>query len=725
MISFNRQNKIFRLSCGSAGYMFKVDEYGFLRHLYFGELLSEQETLSFAFRDEDRGFSSNFGDAKDRTASLDTILNECPVSELGDNRMPALLIKTPDGCTRTDFRFRSYKISDEKIAPYGLPYLRGGKTLQVQLYDTEHSLSLDLFYTVYDDENAIVRRMELKNESNCPVRIKRLNSFNLDIADGEFECLRLYGRPCAERMPVWENCAPGITQITSGLRGSSSHYLNPFFALKRKNTTESYGEAYGFSLVYSGEFSLTAEVSQYGAIRVQGGINDVGFEWFLAGGESFSTPEAVLVYSNSGVGAMSRTFHSLYRKYLLRERFAFQNRPIVVNNWEATYFDFNEEKLFALIDKAAELGADTFVLDDGWFQNRNNDNGGLGDWQIDETKLSGGLKAISARCKERGIGFGLWFEPEMVNENTKLYAEHPEWCLKYPSGGVVRGRNQLLLDYCNPAVVDYVFEKMSRIIDGNGISFVKWDMNRYLADRYSAFLPPERRGETGHRYVLGVYSLAERLIARFPELIMEGCSGGGGRFDAGMLYYFPQIWTSDNTDAYSRTLIQHGTSFGYPYSCISNHFSACPNHQTHRTVSAEARYVVASVGTFGYELDICKLNQTECREVKRQIERYRRDEEFVLQGDLYRLNCGKERALWAVAQVLPGKKKARISGLFGLIEANMPQKRLKIDGLDDELFYKIEETGAIVSGKALRTVGILLNLPGEDFSAIEYHLTAV
>jgi len=725
MITYDCDNKIFRLTCASAGYVFRIDEYGFLRHLYFGERLDEKETLSFAFRDEDRGFSSNFGDAKDRTASLDTILNECPVAELGDYRRPVLLIKTPDGCMRTDFRYRSHRIFDEKPAPDGLPHLRGGKTLLIELYDAEHLLALNLFYTVYDDENAIVRRMELKNESDKPVTIKRLYSFNLDISDGEFESLRLYGRPCAERAPVWENCAPGITQISSGLRGSSSHYLNPFFALKRKDTTENFGEAYGFALVYSGEFTFSAEVSQYGTIRVQGGINDEGFEWFLSGGESFSSPEAVLVYSEKGMGAMSRTFHSLYRKYLLRENFAFAKRPIVVNNWEATYFDFDTEKLFALIDRAAFLGADTFVLDDGWFENRNNDSGGLGDWITDEKKLVGGLKAVSLRCKEKGIGFGLWFEPEMVNENTRLYAEHPEWCLKYPDGGVVRGRSQLLLDYCNPEVVDYIFGKMSRIIEENDVSFVKWDMNRYLADRYSAYLPAEKRGETAHRYVLGVYSLAERLIRRFPDLMIEGCSGGGGRFDAGMLYYFPQIWTSDNTDAFSRTLIQHGTSFGYPYSCISDHFSICPNHQTHRTISAESRYIVASVGTFGYELDICKLSDKECAEVQEQIRRYSRDEEFVLRGDLYRLNCGKERELWAVAQVMPDKKKARISGIFGLIEANLPQKRLKIDGLNDELFYKIEENGVIASGKALRTTGILLDAPKEDFSAIEYHLTAI
>ncbi len=725
MISYNADNKIFRLTCASAGYAFRVDEYGFLRHLYFGEKLDERETLSFAFRDEDRGFSGNFGDAKNRTASLDTVLNECPVAELGDNRMPMLLIKTAEGCTRTDFRYRSHEISAKKIAPCGLPHLRGGSTLKVTLYDAEHSLALNLYYTAYDDENAVVRRAELINEGDVPVVIRRLYSFSLDMPESDFESLRLYGRPCAERTPVWAACPPGVTQISSGLRGTSSHYLNPFFALRRKETTETNGEAYGFALVYSGEFSFSAEVSHYGMLRVQGGINETGFEWVLDGGETFISPEAVLVYSASGTGGMSRTFHSLYQKYLLREKFAYARRPVVVNNWEATYFDFDSEKLFSLIDKTAELGADTFVLDDGWFENRNDDCGGLGDWETDAKKLPGGLKAVAERCRARNIGFGLWFEPEMVNENTRLYAEHPEWCLKYPAGGVVRGRSQLLLDFCNPNVVDYIYEKMSRIIEENGVTFVKWDMNRYLADRYSAYLPAWRRGETAHRYILGVYRLAQRLIDRFPDLLMEGCSGGGGRFDAGMLYYFPQIWTSDNTDAYGRTAIQHGTSFAYPYACISAHFSVCPNHLTHRSVSAESRYVVASVGVFGYEFDVCALTTEQSAEIKKQIRRYRKDEEFVLRGELYRLNGGKERELWAIAQVLPGKKKARVSGLFGTVEANELQKRLKIDGLNDETFYKIEETGAVASGKALRTIGLLLDIPKEDFSAIEYHLTAV
>lgn len=459
-------------------------------------------------------------------------------------------------------------------------------------------------------------------------------------------------------------------------------------------------------------------------IRVQGGISETDFSWLLESGECFQTPEAVLVYSAEGLGGMSRAFHDLWRERLLSPRFAATHRPIVVNSWEALYFDLDRNKIFSLIDAAAEIGADTFVLDDGWFAHRDNDNGGLGDWNVDYKKLPGGLREVGEHCRKRGLSFGLWFEPEMVSEDSRLYAEHPDWCLRNPLRGPVRGRAQLVLDLCNPQVVDAVFEKMAAAVEESGAKYLKWDMNRYLADLYAPSLPPERQREVQHRYVLGVYSLADRLTKRFPDLLMEGCSGGGGRFDAGMLYYFPQIWTSDNTDAFERAEIEYGTSLCYPPAVMSAHVSVCPNHLTGRTTPLAARYAVASLCVFGYELDLTKLSAEERGMLAKQIVSYREIEELVLSGDTYRLARMKEDGMFAMSLVSKEKDRAYVAGITGQTEANALQRRLKVQGLDDARMDRIRETNTLVNGRALRTVGVLLPQLKEDFMPIEMHIAA-
>lgn len=724
MITYIEKSHVFYLQGKHISYIFGADEYGHLRHFYFGEKLPAGEDLSFYFRDEDRGFSGNFDGAKDRTASMDTAFLEYPTAEMGDYRRPAVLIIMPGGARRTDFTYCSYRILNEKPPLDGLPHVRCGETLEITLRDDAYDLELRLCYTVSDDSDAVVRSAKLTNRSAVPVRIEKISSFSLDFIDADFETISLYGRPCCERMPVREKCAPGYHDFSSAFRGSSSHYLNPFFALVRRETGETHGEAYGFALVYSGAFSLSTELTTYGTLRVQGGVSDCDFSWLLKSGETFQTPEAALVWSGEGLGGMSRAFHALWRNRLMPPRSLGRRRPVVANSWEAAYFDFDTEKLFTLIDAAAECGADTFVLDDGWFESRNNDSGGLGDWAADTRKLHGGLEAIAVRCRERGLSFGLWFEPEMVSEDSRLYRAHPDWCLKNPRSGPVRGRNQLVLDFCNPAVVDCIYTKMTRAIDISGANYIKWDMNRYLADLYAPSLPPERQQEVQHRYVLGVYSLAERLLGRFPDLLIEGCSGGGGRFDAGMLFYCAQIWTSDNTDAYERATIQYGTSLCYPPSAMSAHVSACPNHLTGRTTPPAARYAVASSCAFGYELDLAALSREERGVLKRQTEAYRETEPLVLEGDMFRLAEMRRDGLFAVALVSAGKDKAYIAGITGQAHANPLQKRLKIIGLDDGRIYRIRETGALASGIALRTAGLLLPPLTEDYMPVILHLVA-
>lgn len=724
MISYLEKAHTFHLKGKHISYIFKADEYGHLRHLYFGEALPEGEDLTYAFRDEDRGFSGNFDGAKDRTASLDTAFLEYPSQGMGDYRRPALSVLTHDGARQCDLRLKTFEILPEKPSMEDLPHIRSGETLQITLADDVYGLEVQLFYTVTDDSDAIVRSARIINRSSVSVRIQKISSFSLDFSDADFQTVCLYGRLCKERTPVRADCTPGIHEISSALRGSSSHYLNPFLALVRRDTDEMQGEAYGFSLIYSGAFSLSTEVTTYHTLRVQGGISESDFSWLLESGECFQTPEAVLVYSAEGLGGMSRAFHNLWRERLLSPRFAAIHRPIVVNSWEALYFDLDRNKIFSLIDAAAEIGADTFVLDDGWFAHRDNDNGGLGDWNVDYKKLPGGLREVGEHCRQRGLSFGLWFEPEMVSEDSRLYAEHPDWCLRNPLRGPVRGRAQLVLDLCNPQVVDAVFEKMAAAVEESGAKYLKWDMNRYLADLYAPSLPPERQREVQHRYVLGVYSLADRLTKRFPDLLMEGCSGGGGRFDAGMLYYFPQIWTSDNTDAFERAEIEYGTSLCYPPAVMSAHVSVCPNHLTGRTTPLAARYAVASLCVFGYELDLTKLSAEERGMLAKQIVSYREIEELVLSGDTYRLARMKEDGMFAMALVSKEKGRAYVAGITGQTEANALQRRLKLQGLDDARMYRIRETNTLVSGRALRTVGVLLPQLKEDFMPIELHIAA-
>lgn len=722
MIIYNSDLRAFLLQGKDVSYAMYVGEAGFLQHLYFGKKLSQTD-LQFL-----TAYHGNAVCAKTSDFNIDKAHEfaptECGFYARGDYREPTIVVRRSDGAAMSRLRYVDFDLVDGAPLLEGLPCARsGGQTLTVTLADDFSAVRVKLNYTVWDDSNVIARNTEIVNGEAADVTIERAFGFAIDLPTGDYKTLSLVGRWAQERIPQIEDIGHGIRRFQS-MRGISSHEMNPFVGILKPDTTENTGDCYGVQLVYSGSFAITTERFDNKPLRVQGGINDIGFNWKLASGESFVTPQALLCFSSEGIGGMSRTYADFIRDRIVNPRFAYAKRPVVVNNWEATYFDFDTDKLFALIDKAATLGVDTFVLDDGWFGKRDNDDSGLGDWFVNTKKLRGGLKPVIDRCKQNGLKFGLWFEPEMVSEDSDLYRAHPDWAVGKLGNEPSRSRNQLVLDMTRKEVVDYVFEAVSKVLADNDISYVKWDMNRGVTEAYSMALSADKQGEFYHRYTLGVYYLADRLTKAFPEVFFEGCASGGGRFDAGVLYYFPQIWTSDDTDAYERTKIQWGTATCYPQSAMSCHVSACPNHQTQRITPFNTRGVVASLGPTGYELDPTKLSEQEIMQVKTQIADYEKVADLILQGDSFRL-CNPFSGNY-FAQMIVAKDK-RAAYLCGVRTHGVPcdyDNFVALTGLSEEFTYRIEELDVTASGTALTTIGVRLpRLP--DFGAWTWHIVAV
>lgn len=722
MIIYNSDLRAFLLQGKDVSYAMYVGEAGFLQHLYFGKKLSQAD-LQFL-----TAYHGNAVCAKTSDFNIDKAHEfaptECGFYARGDYREPTIVVRRSDGAAMSRLRYVDFDLVDGAPLLEGLPCARsGGQTLTVTLADDFSAVRVKLNYTVWDDSNVIARNTEIVNGEAADVTIERAFGFAIDLPTGDYKTLSLVGRWAQERIPQIEDIGHGTRRFQS-MRGISSHEMNPFVGILKPDTTENTGDCYGVQLVYSGSFAITTERFDNKPLRVQGGINDIGFNWKLASGESFVTPQALLCFSSEGIGGMSRSYADFIRDRIVNPRFAYAKRPVVVNNWEATYFDFDTDKLFAIIDKAATLGVDTFVLDDGWFGKRDNDDSGLGDWFVNTKKLRGGLKPVIDRCKQNGLKFGLWFEPEMVSEDSDLYRTHPDWAVGKLGNEPSRSRNQLVLDMTRKEVVDYVFEAVSKVLADNDISYVKWDMNRGVTEAYSMALSADKQGEFYHRYTLGVYDLADRLTKAFPEVFFEGCASGGGRFDAGVLYYFPQIWTSDDTDAYERTKIQWGTATCYPQSAMSCHVSACPNHQTQRITPFNTRGVVASLGPTGYELDPTKLSEQEIMQVKTQIADYEKVADLVLQGDSFRL-CNPFSGNY-FAQMIVAKDK-RAAYLCGVRTHGVPcdyDNFVALTGLSEELTYRIEELDVTASGTALTTIGVRLpRLP--DFGAWTWHIVAV
>ncbi|WP_151733277.1 alpha-galactosidase [Paenibacillus tengchongensis] len=662
-------------------------------------------------------------------SALDRLPQEYPQYGTGDFRVPAYQAKLEDGTRITELRYTGYRVTPGKPQLAGLPsvYVESPEeadTLELLLRDDYASLNVILRYTVYRDSDVIARSVEFVNDGAGVLELQRALSASVDFPEnGQFDLIYLSGGWSREANLTRRRLEQGATALSSR-RGMSSHQHNPFAALVTPDTDENHGEAYGFSLVYSGGFEAEAEVDGFGTTRLCIGLNSFDFSWRLEAGESFQTPEAVLVYSAEGLGGMSRTYHRLYRTRLVRGQFRDKERPILVNNWEATYFNFNADKLVDIAAEGAKLGIELFVLDDGWFGKRDADNSSLGDWTEDLRKLPGGLADVAKRVNDLGLKFGLWVEPEMISPDSELYRAHPDWCLHVPGRRRTEARWQLVLDLTRAEVRDYVYGALSKIFSSVPVAYVKWDMNRALTEIGSAELPPERQGETAHRYVLGLYDLVDRLTSDFPHILFESCSSGGGRFDPGLLYYMPQTWTSDDTDAAERLKIQYGTSLVYPVSAMGAHVSAVPNHQVGRVTPLSFRGDVAMSGNFGYELDLTKFTEEEKELVKEQVANYKQIRGLVQQGNLYRLQSPFEGNETAWMFVSDDQREALVYYFRVMAVPYPPRRVLTLRGLNPELDYTVLDSGEVYGGDRLMQAGLGLPDIQRDYVSGCFHLKA-
>ncbi|WP_159884942.1 alpha-galactosidase [Paenibacillus puerhi] len=726
-IRYEAEQKLFHLQAGESSYVMHILPSGHLAHVYWGSRLRHVKA-EHRLRPVSRAFSPN-PDPSDESFSLDTTPLEYPAYGNSDFRQPAYQVQLSNGSTLTDLRYVSHSIRPGKPKLEGLPatYVESDEeadTLEIRMEDKLSGLQVTLSYTAYARWNAVTRSARFVNAGEQKLRLLRALSMSVDLEHDQFELLHLSGAWARERYIERGPLRSG-TQSVESRRGASSHQHNPFVALLASGADEDHGEVYGFSLVYSGNFTASAEVDQFHTTRLSMGINPFDFTWVLDPGEAFQTPEAVMVYSSTGLTGMSHTYHELYRTRLCRGTFRDRSRPVLINNWEATYFNFTADKIEEIAAAGAELGIELFVLDDGWFGKRDDDSTSLGDWTVDRRKLPHGLEDLAERVTRRGMQFGLWFEPEMISPDSDLYREHPDWCLHVPDRPRTVARHQLVLDLSRQEVCDYLVETVSRVLASAPIAYVKWDMNRHMTEVGSARLEPRRQRETAHRYMLGLYDVMERITASFPNVLFESCSGGGGRFDPGILHYMPQTWTSDNTDAVSRLKIQYGTSLVYPVSAMGAHVSAVPNHQLHRTTSLQMRGDVAMSGNFGYELDLTTFSTEERELAKRQVADYKELREFVQYGRFYRLISPFEGQDTAWMFVSPDQSEVLACSFRVLAEPNAPLQRLRLKGLNPSLDYREVDTGEVYGGDELMHAGISLPRAKGDFQSCLFSFRAV
>ena len=723
MAEILRQGGLIHLRNARVSYILCVLPQGIAAHLYFGERI---ETLGPENILRHFGVSAG-ADFTLQNGTLDRVPQEFPSFGLGDLREGAVSVDGPDGrgAGAVDLRFVSADVLEGKPPLRGLPATFGdeGRTLRLTLRDDLTGLEAELLYTIFDDCDAVVRSARLKNTGSQELTVTRAMSLCLDLPDDQWELITLNGAWAREREIYRRPLTPGEQGVSTRC-GASGLQQSPFLALTRPHATEDQGEVLGASLIYSGNFAASVTVHQHHTARLLLGINDRDFAWRLLPGETFQTPEAALVYSAEGMGGMSRAFHRLWQNHLLPRRWVRAHRPVLLNSWEAAYFDIDEEKLLSIAACAAQAGVELLVMDDGWFGHRDDDTSSLGDWRPHPGKLPGGLRGIGEKIRAMGLQFGIWMEPEMVSPDSDLYRAHPDWTLHVPGREPITSRNQLLLDLSRPDVQDFVYDSVSRVLRESGAQYLKWDMNRNYANIGSAFLPPDRQKELPHRCILGLYAVLERVTRAFPRMLIEGCAAGGGRFDAGMLYYAPQFWCSDNTDALSRCRIQYGTSLVFPLSTMGSHVSAVPNHQTGRVTPLDTRFALAVCGCFGYELDPRKLSEEERAEIRRQVDFAYETEELRLNGALHRLLSpfdGNDTA-WII--VSPDKTKA----LFLLVrERALPNTfppLVKLKGLDPARIYTIRQTGEAFRGDELMTAGLCCPLPSGDAAYILYTLEA-
>lgn len=710
MITFNKEQQVFHLCNNQISYLIEVEEHGYLAHLYFGKKINHYSGHYQYVRDM-RSFGPYPEAADHDTFSLDTVMLEYPGYGFGDFREPAYNFKLKDGSRITDFRYDSFEIVQGKCAIGGLPHLytnqaTEAETLIITLKDDVAQLRLKLNYTIYQDYATVIRSTTLINDSAETVEINQLASQSLDFPNRSFELIHLNGAWGRERQLTREKIEIG-TKVLDSKRGSSSHHQNPFVTLVEPTTTEFQGEAYGFCLVYSGNHQTVIEKDNYSQTRVVMGMNPFNFAWQLPAGESFHSPEVVNVYSNQGLNQMSKTYHDLFNHHLIRGEHQLKERPVLINNWEATYFDFDDAKIHGIVDEAQALGIEMFVLDDGWFGERKDDHRSLGDWYEFEGKLEQGLEGIAQYVHDKGMKFGLWFEPEMISKDSDLHRAHPDWVLSVPGRPRSLSRQQHVLDFSRADVRDHIYQQMTAILDRVPIDYIKWDMNRNMTEVYSLLLDPEMQGEVSHRYILGLYEFMEKLTQAYPHILFESCSGGGGRYDAGMLYYMPQTWTSDNTDPIARLKIQYSTSLVYPISTMGAHVSAIPNHQTGRETNLDIRGNVAMSGVLGYELDLTTLSEEEKVLIVKQVDFYKEHRQLLQFGDFVRLKSPYEENEVAWMFVSKDKKEAIVFYFRVLVEASAPYVTLKLAHLDETLEYQI--ANHVISGDALMNIGMYID----------------
>ena len=729
-ITYQESTRTFFLDGKGVTYAFCINNFDYAEHLYFGSTIGHDDIRYV------RGSGGTANNAKIPGVVMDASYDYSAIDSYhffppelgfygtGDYREPAVQILTEQGDRLCELLYDSHEILPQKPMPKGMPAMRDGQTLLVHLKDRINGFGCDLYYTVYEDAGVIARRAVYKNGGNGKLMLNRAYSFSVALPEMGYDVLTLHGAWARERHVQTGPAQYGVIAIDSK-RATSSASLNPFMALVKKGTTEDHGDAYGVNLVYSSSFVLKAEGLSDGRLLLTGGINDFDFMWKLMPGEELETPEVVISYSPDGLGGMSRNFHDAYRNHLINPSYVGQKRPIVINNWEATDFRFNTEKLKQIADGVAGTGIDTFVLDDGWFGDRNSEFAGLGDWVVNEEKLPGGLTEIIRYVNSLGMKFGLWFEPEMVNPDSDLYRVHPDYAIRVAgrSGSVTRG--QYLLDLTRKDVRDYIVEAINKILRENKIEYVKWDYNANVTQSWSLGLEPERQMEFAHRYALGVYDLFERIVEGNPQIFFEGCASGGARFDPAVLYYFPQIWASDDTDAEERTKIQYGTSLAYPVSAMSCHVSAVPNHQTGRVSRIETRADIAHLGGTGYELDTSDFTEEDRETVRKQVAQYHEMEDLVLWGDLYRTEDPVNGNYFGFMLVAKDKNSAHLTAYRRLRGSNCQLKRLKVKGLDPEKTYYVQELDQSLLGATLINVGINAQFKYGDFSTLTFHFTAI
>lgn len=723
-IFINEEQQVFHLQAKNTSYIMKVVEDKYLANVYWGK---KMDTPDMTNAQINRGICFSPMN-EEKYYSLDFVRQEYPVGCGTDYRIPAISAVYDDGSRTVELVYDSYRMYAGKPSLEGLPstYVESAEeadTLEIVLVDKVKSLKVILQYTAFNELDVIARNVKIINESDARITLEKVISANVDFESSKYDFITLPGAWGRERHIERTPLRSGVQSVESR-RGASSHQANPFFALVSKNATEDYGDVYGFNLVYSGNFTAGAEVDQIFQTRAWIGINDYDFSWILESGDGFQAPEAVMVYSAKGLGEMSRTYHKLYRKRLVRGKYRDEARPILANNWEATYFDFNEEKILGLAKVASELDIELLVLDDGWFGKRNSDNCSLGDWYVNKEKLPDGIPQLAKKVNEYGVKFGLWFEPEMVSLDSDLYREHPDWCIHVRGRLRTECRNQLTLDLSRKEVCDYVVKAVSDILDTANIGYVKWDMNRHMSALGSAGLDSERQKEMPHRYMLGLYDVMERVVSGHPDVLFESCSGGGGRFDAGILYYMPQTWTSDDTDAVERLYIQYGTSLVYPTSAMGAHVSAAPNHQAGRVTSLKMRGDVAMSGNFGYELDLMKFTEEEKIQVREQVAQYKELRSFVQSADMYRIESPFEGNTTAWQFISEDGNEIFAAYFRIMAKVNMGVSRMKFVALDEKAVYEIVGEDKSCTGAELMNIGLVVDFWG-DYQSRTWRLKRV